>query len=320
MGNCKTSNHTNSCKKPDGTTCDKCTRRYHRSLHNERVPLVNSDQGTETLPSANESQEASNHNVQGETSVPAICPVQKVKIRGQNGNFTEALAMLDSGSNTSFISKNVVKKLGIRGPKTHLTMNFAGGQKKSEASEFLDITVVSNTELSIQKSMRAYAINKPCSPARTVSRTTLESYPHLKSISDQLHLSGGTVDLLIGTDVANAFNDMHVITGKSGEPIAKRNCFGWYVMGTFASKQGERPSAINSIDVGTVDVLEDMKKLLTQDMLGVRPTNFVRAEIMILRRTSLSNQLQNRRRLFRGGANALEWRGTPKGEQLRCCI
>ena len=43
-------------------------------------------------------------------------------------------------------------------------------------------------------------------------------------------------------------------------------------MGTFASKQGERPSAINSIDVGTVDVLEAMKKLLTQDMLGVRPT------------------------------------------------
>ena len=78
--------------------------------------------------------------------------------------------------------------------------------------------------------------------------------------------------MLIGTDFADAFNDMHVIAGKSGEPIAKRNCFGWYVMGTFASKQGERPSAINSIDVGIVDVLEDMKKLLTQDMLGVRPT------------------------------------------------
>ena len=43
-------------------------------------------------------------------------------------------------------------------------------------------------------------------------------------------------------------------------------------MGKFASKQSERPSAINSIEVGTVDVLEDMKKLLTQDMLGVRPT------------------------------------------------
>ena len=86
--------------------------------------------------------------------------------------------MLDSGSNTSFISKNFVKKLGIRGPKTHLTMNFifAGGQKKSEASEFLDITVVSNTEPGIQKSMRAYVIRKKtCRPAGTVSRMTLES-------------------------------------------------------------------------------------------------------------------------------------------------
>ena len=78
--------------------------------------------------------------------------------------------------------------------------------------------------------------------------------------------------MLIGTDFADAFNDMHVPAGKSGEQIAKRNCFGWYVMGTFDSKQGERPATINSIDVGTVDVLEDMKKLLTQDMLGVRPT------------------------------------------------
>ena len=76
--------------------------------------------------------------------------------------------MLDSGSNTSFISKNVVKKLGIRGPKTHLTMNLAGGQKKSEASEFLDITVVSNTEPGIQKSMRAYARRKNIQATGTV--------------------------------------------------------------------------------------------------------------------------------------------------------
>ena len=43
---CLRTHHTNSCKKPDGTTCDKCTRRHYRSLHNERVP-PNSDQGTE---------------------------------------------------------------------------------------------------------------------------------------------------------------------------------------------------------------------------------------------------------------------------------
>ena len=39
---CLRVHHTNSCKIPDGTTCDKCTRHHHRSLHNERVPVANS--------------------------------------------------------------------------------------------------------------------------------------------------------------------------------------------------------------------------------------------------------------------------------------
>ena len=124
--------------------------------------------------------------------------------------------------------------MSIRGYKTHLTVNLAGGQKKSEESELIDLAVSSTLEQSIQKSMHAYAINKPCISAETVSRTAVESYPHLKPIINTLHLSGGTVDLLIGTDFADAFNDMHVISGKSGETIAKRNCFGWYVIGTFA--------------------------------------------------------------------------------------
>ena len=195
-----------------------------------------------------------------------------MKLKDKDGNYIEVLAMLDSGSNTSFISKNVAKKLGIRGYKTHLTMNLAGGQKKSEESELVDLAVYSTLEQGVQKSMQAYAINKPCSSARTVSRTTLESYPHLKPVINNLHLSGGTVDLLIGTDFADAFNDMHVISEKSGEPIAKRNCFGWYVIGTFAGQVNQQPTRISSVDVGTVSVLEDMKKLLTQDLMGVTPT------------------------------------------------
>ena len=72
--------------------------------------------------------------------------------------------MLDSGSNTSFISKNVVKKLGIRGPKTHLTMNFAEGQKKSDTSEFLYATVVSNTQTTYSE-IYASLCNKKTMPA-----------------------------------------------------------------------------------------------------------------------------------------------------------
>ena len=105
--------------------------------------------------------------------------------------------MLESGSNSSFISKNVKEKLSLSGPKVHLTMNLAGGQKRSEESELVNITVVSVSDEAIQKSVQVYAVNKPCSPAKTVSRKTVNSYQHLEAISNKLCLSGGTVDLLI---------------------------------------------------------------------------------------------------------------------------
>ena len=119
--------------------------------------------------------------------------------------------------------------------------------------------------------MHVYVVNKPCSPAKTVSRKTVNSYRHLEAISNKLYLSGGTVDLLIGTDLTDAFVDIHVISGSVGEPIAKRNCFGWYVMRQFTDRE-EQSTATNSVDVGTVSALEDVKKLLVQDMLGVKPT------------------------------------------------
>lgn len=51
----------------------------------------------------------------------------------------------------------------------------------------------------------------------------------------------------------------------------KRNCFGWYVIGQFESN-GSTLFEIQSIEEGTVSVVEDIKKRLHQDLLGVKPT------------------------------------------------
>ena len=119
--------------------------------------------------------------------------------------------MLDSGSNTSLISKNLTKNLGLSGPKVCLTMNLAGGQKKSEESELVNIIVIPISGETIQKPMQVYARNKPCSSAKTVSRRIVNSFSHLEAISIKHHLSGGSIGLLIGTDFPNAFVDIHVI-------------------------------------------------------------------------------------------------------------
>lgn len=74
-------------------------------------------QGTSNVLGHWAETQASTLNAQQARIVHSHCPIQKVKIKDQDGNFIEALTMLDSGSNTSFISTNVTKKLALSGRK-----------------------------------------------------------------------------------------------------------------------------------------------------------------------------------------------------------
>ena len=76
----------------------------------------------------------------------------------RNGNFVEVLTMLDSGSNTSLLSKNTARRLGLNGSATHLTMNLAGGEKKNELSQVIDITLASPTDEDIRKTLQVYTV------------------------------------------------------------------------------------------------------------------------------------------------------------------
>ena len=123
--------------------------------------------------------------------VTGLCPVQKIKVMNKNGNFVEVLAMLDSGSNTSLLSKSAAGRLGLKGSATHLSMNLTGGQKKSEPSEIIDITVASSTDEDIMKILQVYTATRPCGRAKTISEESVGQYSDLKNVSDKIYPSGG---------------------------------------------------------------------------------------------------------------------------------
>ena len=126
-------------------------------------------------------------------TVAGLLHIQKFKVENAEGEFVEiAVAMIDSGSNTSILSKAAVKKLGLSGPQTQLTMNLAGGSKRSETSEIIRITMMSRVEEHVKKPLLVHTVSKPCSS---------KQYPHLKPVIEKLHLSGGSVDLLLRTDL-----------------------------------------------------------------------------------------------------------------------
>ncbi|XP_068716891.1 uncharacterized protein [Montipora capricornis] len=239
---------------------------------NRQLQVIDPSQSRE--PERNDTEESQNTSAQFVTDVRggcAICPVQKVKIEDSNGNQHEVLAMLDSDSNTIILSKSIAKKLNLKGTQTHLTMNLAGGQQRSKGSEILNVVLRFLENTAVNKLLQVYSVKKPCSSAKTLSRKGVECFPHLKPISDHLHLSGGAIDLLIGTDFSDAFIDLDSKNGESGDPVAKRNLFGWYVIGQLGDNS-VNPSRVTSVHVGSISVLNDVKTLFTQDLMGVKPT------------------------------------------------
>jgi hypothetical protein len=175
-------------------------------------------------------------------------------------------------------------------------MNLAGGAKKSEVSEIVEITMVPPVEEDAEKTLLVHTVNKPCNGAKTVSKKSLEKYAHIKPVSEKLHLSGGSIDLLLGTDFADAFVDIHAIPERPGEPIAKMNCFGWYVIGQLATSN----SIIQSVDVGTISVIDDLNILLQQDLIGVKPTELCTCSDSELRENKFVKSLSESTTLVEG--------------------
>ena len=294
---CLKAHHTRDCKKGDGTTCDKCKKNHHRSLHNTKPlnPESPSYLDGENITANNIEVNSSKHksDVQSGTG---LCPIQKIKVADVNGMPMDVVAMLDTGSNTSLLSKSTTDKLGLSGPQTHLTMNLAGGASKSEVSKIVEITMISPIEKDIKKTLLVHTVNKPCSSAKTVSNKSLEKYAHIKPVLEKLHLSGGSIDLLLGTDFEDAFVDIHAIPGQPGEPVVKMNCFGWYVLGQLAIDN----LRIQSVDVGTISVTKDFHILLQQDLIGVKPTELCTCSDNELRENKFVKSLSESTKLVDG--------------------
>jgi hypothetical protein len=200
-------------------------------------------------------------------TVTGLCPIQKIKVADENGVPVDILAMLDTGSNTSLLSKSAATKLGLSGPQTHLTMNLAGGAKKSKVSEIVEITMVSPVEEDVKKPSLYTRLTNHAAVPKQFQRHPWRPWRNTL-ILNQFYKNCGSIDLLLGTDFVDAFVDVHAIPGQPGEPVAKMNCFGWYVLGQLSASN----SRIQSVDFGTISVIEDLNILLQQDLIGVKPT------------------------------------------------
>ena len=172
----------------------------------------------------------------------------KALLVGGGGQKVPVRVLLDSGSQRSYITKNVAESLAFQGPSEVLSVSMLGGessQTKRMKRVSFSLTSVQGTD-SMPVEMEALTIDKICTPLDPVE-LNLEKYPHLKNLvlADVYPRGSVDIDVLIGADFYFSFITGNCMKGKTlNSPTAVESTFGWIVSGPIEGQPSKKSTSM----------------------------------------------------------------------------
>jgi len=203
------SNHsTANCKR--SYECTECKQRHSRLLHvSEHQALVsNSCQVDDSI-----------------TCNPQMSFIPSVQVKVGGGE-TLATAILDSGSNATFASREFLERIGVEGKPVSYSLATLHGTEPKRARV---VNLVVHSTETPDCLMLTNVIETDVIPY-TSPVVSVHSFPHLKDLNISL-TKCQSADLLIGQDNAAALIPLDVRRGQLNVPFAVRTMFGWSLNG-----------------------------------------------------------------------------------------
>lgn len=226
--NClRTSEHrVQNCNKPHGCV-DTCKLWHHALLH-EALDATRHNQKANVNQSVHKSY-ASKPNKQVEKKV--CLPIVRVKIRGNdNEHSVSCLALLDSGADSTFCTKAIVKRLGLTGNNVQTRIETINPGNTS------NVEIVS-MEVTTPKKGKNYFLSNvhavDCIPGMKNSIATKKDTGKWNHLAD-VPVAGRVleeVELVIGLDNPHLLRPIEIRTGKGMDPYAVRYVLGWAIHG-----------------------------------------------------------------------------------------
>ncbi|KAL0892704.1 hypothetical protein ABMA27_014422 [Loxostege sticticalis] len=249
--NCLAPNHSvKVCRQ--STSCRRCGRKHHSLLHYER----NAYQGsTNTNTQSNENTHIKeNHTNQQASSASdqmrVVANFAKgniqthnvlhanaiVKINSNNGVKYVIRALVDQGSQASFITEETVQLLGLK--RTHvdgLVSGLGDGQTKIKYLVSFQVESRHNPNSKIQ--INAYVLKSlttllPSQSLHTPDWLDLEQL----TLADPGYMKPGKIDLLLGAEVYSEVLLSGVIKSPQGSLIAQNTILGWILSGRISNE------------------------------------------------------------------------------------
>lgn len=230
-------------------TCKQCQKRHHTLLHvRPNAPVTQSLQAnTENSYSNVEETSTTSHTAISMLSAysnlnshsQSVIPEKKImlatawiKVTADSGRFIRVRALLDQGSESTFISESLTQALRLPRQRVHATVQGLGGTKTN--------TIRSSTSFNIEPChgrgpvipATAMVLQKITSyvPKRIPQ---LEEYEHLNNLefADPVPYENHSIEILLGADLYGTILRNGLCQGPFGSPTAQLTIFGWVLSG-----------------------------------------------------------------------------------------
>ncbi|XP_067204524.1 uncharacterized protein [Linepithema humile] len=217
-------------KCPSHNRCKRCQRKHHTLLHDDAGYNTNkvdesTNKANNSTAESSVSESISKSSVSLKVSVDQTVSLRKRSVLMATARIlvcTDAgrklclRALIDTGSEATFITERAAQALKVKRQKTHIQVSGLGGQPSS--------VVQYNTKLTL----------KSCSSQEGSVVVTALVLPNLTSFafSGSNPSSRERIDVLIGADIYGLILLNGLRKGTKDAPVAQRTIFGWILFGS----------------------------------------------------------------------------------------
>ena len=162
-----------------------------------------------------------------------LLPTAVILVTSVTGKKIPLRALLDSGSQTTFVTEHAVSLLGLKRTAACMAILGIGGRGSQLTKGSVELTITSRVNPMFEVATMGYVLPKITGPQPSTS-VVFKDWKHLENLSlaDPNYHQPNRIDILLAADVTMmSMNYGKRIAGKPDEPIATATEFGYIVTG-----------------------------------------------------------------------------------------
>lgn len=228
--NCLFKNHSvKDC--PCSFSCQVCKKRHHTLVHEDEAQI------TAAFMKAC-------HTSQYVPKTMGLLPTAVMKCQDQFGNFQKVRALLDSGSQSSFVTEECIQRLGLKRSQARVSVNGFSGCEVGKTRGLSELKLCSRFDSTELIHLNAYILIELTS---TIPQIQFDQNDWMfmgkADLADPEFYKPATVDIVIGAEMFFSLLRAGQIRGSKGGQIAQNTLFGYVITGEHSFKQSQNISS-----------------------------------------------------------------------------